>query len=86
MSALLPDVLAARARRARLEQEARAACEARGHLLHGFRPDEWRQTTLSSACCARCGRGVEVNANPRPNEIDVGGEAVAINCKGKGLG
>jgi len=70
--------------RARLEVEAREAAVWRGHLLHAFRPDDWRASSVSRACCARCGAQVEVNANPRPNEIDVGGEAVAINCKTKG--
>lgn len=68
------------AERARLEVEALDACEARGHLMHAFRPNEWRRSSCSSACCARCGRSVQVNAKPAPNEIDIGGEAVALNC------
>jgi hypothetical protein len=28
-----------------------------------------------------CGKEVQITMNPLPNEIEVGGEAVALNCE-----
>lgn len=33
------------------------------------------------ATCDECGMGVHVTARPMPNEIDIGGEAVALDCR-----
>jgi len=33
--------------------------------------------------CKRCGAYVQVNTKPRPNEISIGGDAFAANCRGK---
>lgn len=33
--------------------------------------------------CRRCGMGVQILTHPAPNEIDIGGEAVALNCPGQ---
>jgi hypothetical protein len=52
----------------------------------------WRKHTMSRfkalgqyhhlSTCIACGAEVLVNLKPQPNEIDVGGEAVAVNCCG----
>lgn len=70
-----------RALRLRLEREALRACEWRGHEMGPFAASEWRPDSVSTAYCNFCGRGVTVNARPMPNEIDIGGEAVALNCE-----
>jgi len=36
------------------------------------------------ASCWSCHMEVLVNSNPMPNEIDIGGEAVALDCPGSG--
>ena len=59
-----------------LIREAKHSCGFRGHRMARF-------THLGSRAiseCLICRKGVEVNANPMPNEIDIGGEAVAVNC------
>jgi hypothetical protein len=61
----------------RLSREARAAARWRGHDLTHFRPIDthhWR------AQCRNCPADVDVNLHPLPNEIDISGEAVALNC------
>ena len=60
----------------RLQLEAASAARARGHTLGRFRRDRYG----SIAGCEVCGRRVFVTTRPAPNEIDVGGEAVAVDC------
>jgi hypothetical protein len=62
----------------KLKTEARAAAAWRGHALTRFHQDGHRYY----ANCALCEMQVQVKPRPAPNEIDVGGEAVALNCKG----
>ena len=61
----------------RLKIEAWASATRRGHDMAHF-------TTLSGhlaeAICRDCGAYVQVDTNPAPNGIDIGGTAVAINC------
>ena len=71
----------------RLKKEALEVCKARGHKM-----GEWTHLTYSegyknfrprceaSAHCEECGAYVECKTRPMPNEIEIGGEAVAINC------
>jgi hypothetical protein len=33
-----------------------------------------------NAECRKCGAFVTVHESPAPNQIDIGGEAVAVNC------
>lgn len=64
-----------------LSRKARAAAKWRGHTLAPF-----GQTRLSpahpvwSTQCKRCHAFASINPAPYPNEIDIGGEAVAVNC------
>jgi hypothetical protein len=65
----------------RLMNEASEAAERfRGHVL------EWEQLGphLVRGACVVCGMEVDYNALPMPNEIDIGGGAVAVNCPGVG--
>lgn len=65
-----------------LKKEAQRSTHFRGHHMHwvnlSLAPDVWWGE------CKVCGRYVIVRANPQPNEIDIGGEAVAENCIGRG--
>jgi len=61
-----------------LQRSALVSCENRKHYMSHF-------TSLTDhsaiATCFNCGMEVYVTAKPRPNEIDVSGEAVALNCR-----
>ena len=61
----------------RLKKEAIAACKNRGHRM-GF----WSDSSRSAYCeCKICHRYVQVIEKPWPNEIEIGGSAVALNCE-----
>ena len=64
----------------RLIKEAKEGCECRGHDMSVFY--HYANDTRAYASCKLCGRRVDVCARPMPNEIDIGGEAVALNCWG----
>lgn len=71
----------------RLKRDARAACERRGHDMGRFSGGPvWygRSNRLPSyyvANCRNCDAQVAVTPRPMPNEIDIGGEAVATECR-----
>lgn len=64
-----------------LEREALITCQdIRGHQM-----GEWQRTTkgrknISTCECQKCGKYVQVIDLPQPNEIDIGGTAVALSC------
>lgn len=60
-----------------LKREAREAATSRGHQLSNFARISAR---LHVACCVKCQRKVQITTNPLPNEIDIAGEPVAIDC------
>ena len=62
----------------RLKQEAKKACEWRGHRM-----GKWvaYSSTTYGCRCLTCEKAVVVNSRPMPNEIDIGGEAVALGCE-----
>ena len=64
----------------RLKESAMESCRFRGHSMNKFRGSVW--STKCSSLCSDCFMRVTVNPNPAPNEIDIGGEAVALNCRG----
>lgn len=62
----------------RLRKSALESCSYRGHKMQPFRRKH-RHWWVSE--CKVCGKTVVINDIPAPNEIDVSGEAVALNCK-----
>lgn len=67
-----------------LRAEAHEACRNRGHNMTRFtrigksyRTGKWNWWRSR---CKDCGAEVDVKMNPQPNEIDIGGNAVALNC------
>lgn len=63
----------------RLRLEALESCTFRGHDMGRFKThDYWK--TMKCAHCKVCDMQVAVNSNPAPNDIDIGGEAVALDC------
>jgi len=61
----------------RLKKEAKDGCQWRGHKMSRFRRISGR---VHRSFCLHCGMDVDVNIRPLPNEIDIGGRAVALNC------
>jgi hypothetical protein len=39
---------------------------------------------VSESTCVRCSAWVRATVRPAPNDIDVGGSAVALDCTGSG--
>ena len=61
-----------------LKEEARSAAEWRGHILYDF--VTFKDGNRARSACWLCGAEVDVITDPAPNEIDIGGTAVALNC------
>jgi hypothetical protein len=59
-----------------LQREAARAARFREHRLGRWEEHE----TWATAKCRDCPAQVTVNTKPMPNEIDIGGDAVAVNC------
>jgi len=70
-----------RTERERLEDEALASASRRKHSM-----GDWQELTSTSAesLCVRCRRGVVIDTKPAANGIDIGGEAVAVDCDAQG--
>lgn len=62
-----------------LKVEARQAATNRGHMLSQFVRSSAR---LHFAVCGRCQRRVQIISSPLPNETEIGGEAVSVQCDG----
>jgi hypothetical protein len=59
---------------------AKVNARMRGHKL-----GDWAKVGkhVRENICLNCGQSVRVNSQPMPNELEIGGEAVALNCPGK---
>ena len=62
----------------RLRRQARATAAARGHDMAPFRKLNGRR--MWRCACRTCGAYVDVTTWPMPNEIEIGGTAVALHC------
>ena len=70
----------------KLKMIARQACTYRGHVLpKGWKNLTPRPTRKAHTECLACGMYVQVTRFPAPNEIEVGGSAVAMDCTGRNL-
>lgn len=63
-----------------LRREALKSTTFRGHRMRRFQYHRHAGRTVGRSDCMLCGAGVVVNTKPLPNEIDIGGEAVALHC------
>jgi len=61
-----------------LKQSARQSATWRGHQLGRFVTLDKRG--IAQASCKQCSMSVMVNTHPQPNDIDIAGGAVALNC------
>jgi hypothetical protein len=64
-----------------LQIRATKAARYRGHTLDRWNTYHGESRSLSNNECIRCGAWVQCNTKPLPNEIDIGGTAVAIGCE-----
>lgn len=63
---------------ARLKHEALESCRFRKHNMNKFERTKYGYY----ARCRNCGMKVYITLNPSPNDIEIGGEAIALTCKG----
>jgi hypothetical protein len=68
----------------KLKRQAKSSAEFHGHTLGPWKsnlifPTRTRAVELS--ICIHCGEWVAVDTRPLPNGINVGGTAVAMECK-----
>ncbi len=52
----------------------------RGHDPSGVHGETRISNTLTRLTCDNCGMIADANTHPQANGIDIGGEAVALNC------
>lgn len=73
----------------RLRKEALQSCNFRGHKMTRFYTFNWQYAGSkvmgiiphsAYSTCKICGARVDINTTPAPNQIDIGGTAVALNC------
>lgn len=65
-----------------LKRRAQAATKYRGHRMRwGVVYGRANGPKSQHGQCRDCGASVSVHERPAPNDIDVGGLAVAVNCK-----
>ena len=62
---------------AKLQRSALESCNFRGHTMSEFR---FTGAHCTASECTKCGMQVACDTHPAPNDIDIGGEAVALNC------
>jgi hypothetical protein len=70
-------------RLAKLAREMQFTMAHRGHTMQSM----WVLRTVVGTPvidikCRKCGMEARANARPMPNETDIAGEAVALNCNG----
>jgi hypothetical protein len=63
-----------------LKRSAIESAESRGHSLSRFTFCLMPNRLTGSASCKRCNATVTINTNPLPNDTDIAGKAVAVNC------
>jgi len=65
----------------RLKREALESCRFRGHKMEHFK--NYGNISKAYSQCKVCLETVAINAYPLPNSIEIGGEAVALYCRGE---
>ena len=61
----------------KLKISATTTAKFRGHKM-----SRWKllREHIQESTCKKCKMTMRVNTAPLPNEVDIGGEAVALNC------
>lgn len=65
---------------AALREKAERTANWRGHALRWRPAHHSKDRSYQVAFCTRCPCAVCIKTHPLPNEIDIGGSAVAIGC------
>lgn len=65
-----------------LQRAAAQTTRFRGHRMR-WSTYHGESRSLRIGVCRRCEMSVTCNARPAPNDIEIGGEAVALNCEAK---
>lgn len=63
-----------------LKRIAQSATTFRGHRMQWEAPSGHADRMQQLAVCRLCGADVQLLTYPLPNQIDIGGPAVAITC------
>ena len=63
---------------ARLKREALESAMFHGHSMYPFATIV--PNVVARSHCQNCGKYVQVDTQPAPNGIEIGGEAVALGC------
>jgi hypothetical protein len=63
-----------------LARQATRAAEFRGHRLGAWLWRSWDIRRTGVAICLDCQREAYIATHPGPNDIDISGKAVALNC------
>lgn len=63
-----------------LQRQARWTTARRGHRLSWDSPHPHNRGEVQQGTCRWCGCYVQLNTRPLPNEIDIGGSALAVSC------
>lgn len=63
-----------------LRNQAEEACKSRKHTMGTWKRHSYYSDTVEYCHCVKCDMQVVIDADPAPNGIDIGGEAVAMNC------
>jgi hypothetical protein len=61
-----------------LRRDAAKSCKWRGHSMRWSKPNDTGHRLCGE--CRHCGHLVIVLDNPMPNECEIMGEALALNC------
>lgn len=69
----------------KLQLQARQSAENRGHTLGRWMTNHNDEHDTALATCIHCGHFVQCDTRPLPNGIDIGGTAVARDCKAQAL-
>lgn len=63
-----------------LVSDAIESSKRRGHDMAVWHDGSLDSRPSVTLCCKECGMFATANSRPLPNEIDIGGSAVALNC------
>jgi hypothetical protein len=64
-----------------LKHLAIEAAAFRGHEIEWEPLYKMLSRKIQNGKCRKCGMECQINTNPLPNEISIGGEAIALNCE-----
>jgi hypothetical protein len=63
-----------------LKKQAQSSTKFRGHSMKWDAPIEFGTRFVQLGRCRICGAEVQLNTRPYPNEINIGGKALATGC------